>query len=118
MNLDANPTIQELQELLRRCDDRAGHHVLWVSKAGDVAIARLPKNEPAINFNELHPEMQMRCETFLAGNEYVGPEAAESTAWVAELLDSLLREWGRVKGTPAVGYADQYCWAGLDTDDP
>jgi hypothetical protein len=46
--------------------------------------------------------MQMRYETFLAGNEYVGPEAADDDEWVAELFDSLLREWPRAKGKPDV----------------
>jgi hypothetical protein len=118
MNLNANPTIQELQELLRQCDDRAGNHILWVNKIGDVAIVWLPKNKPTDGFDEQHPDMQMRCETFLAGNEYVGPEAAAYKDWVVELLNSLLRKWHEVKGTPSVGYIDQYCWSGLDTDDP
>jgi hypothetical protein len=117
MNLDHNPTKEELRELLRRCDDWAGNHILWVRKTGEVAIARLPANDPGVRFDQQHPEMQMRCETFEAGNEYVGSDAAQDEDWVAELYDSLLREWSRAKGKPGIGYIDQYCWAGLDKDD-
>ena len=46
--------------------------------------------------------MQIRFETFLAGNEYVGPEAAQDDEWIAELLDRLLQEWSRAKGRPEV----------------
>lgn len=44
MNLNNNPTANELSELIAACDDNAGHHVLWVSKSGDVAITLLENN--------------------------------------------------------------------------
>ena len=37
----------------------------------------------------------MRFETFLAGNEYVGPEAADDSEWISELFDRLVTEWRR-----------------------
>src|SRR5438034_1059892 len=41
MNLSANPTKEQLRKLLQSCDDRAGHHVLWVAR-GKTAY-RYPK---------------------------------------------------------------------------
>jgi hypothetical protein len=104
MNLDANPSIEELRELVKRCDDSAGHHVLWVKKSGEVIISCIPKNQTPDEIQEDHPDMQLRMETFLAGNEYVGPEAADDCDWISELFESLRKEWQKAKGKAEVAY--------------
>jgi len=114
MNLNANPTREQLRELLEQCDDTAGHHVVWVKRNGDVVISTIRhsyvdiakiRDEPTvIGFQQDHPEMQLRCETFLAGNEYVGPEAAANDEWVSEFFDALLNAWQNKKGMPEVAY--------------
>ena len=53
--------------------------------------------------------MQMRYETFLAGNEYVGPEAAADDEWIRELFESLLKEWPKAKGRSEVAHLDPFC---------
>jgi hypothetical protein len=114
MNLDNHPTPEQLRDLLARCDDRAGNHVVWVKRNGDVEISviqhprvdvRRIQNEPAVlKLQEEHPEMQMRCETFLKGNQYVGPEAAADDEWLAEFLDILVSGCQKAKGLPEVVY--------------
>lgn len=104
MNLNRNPSVEELRSLLRQGDDSAGHHVLWVKRTGDVELSRIPKDNSPVGFEKAQPEMQMRFETFLAGNEYVGPEAADDEEWVRELFDSLLKEWPEAKAKPEVAY--------------
>lgn len=108
MNLENSPTVEELCELIKECDDEAGHHVLWVTKNGDVRVSRVPKDKTPVDFEEAEPEMQLRYETFEAGNGYVGPEAAEDEGWVNQLFDALVNEWPKVKGKPAVEYVDQF----------
>lgn len=108
MNLDRSPTVDQLRELLRQCDDSAGHHVLWVTKDGEVVVTRIPADRATAGFEQRHPEMQMRCETFLAGNEYVGPEAADDTSWVTELFERLLNEWPGAKGKAGVTSLDRF----------
>jgi hypothetical protein len=108
MNLDRNPTIEQLRELVRQCDDSAGHHVLWVKKTGDVEISRIPGDQTPVGFEKAHPEMQLRLETFQAGNEYVGPEAASDDDWISELFESLRKEWQKAKGKPGVAYIDKF----------
>jgi hypothetical protein len=102
MNVNTNPTPEQLRDLIRECDDSAGNHVLWVKKTGEVKLSAVPVNQTPDGFERDHPDMQIRFETFLAGNEYVGPDAARDDEWIAELLDRLLQEWSRAKGRPEV----------------
>src|SRR5215203_86342 len=92
MNLNNNPTIDQLRELIRSGADTAAHHVLWVNKSGEVELLQIPRDWPPVGFEKAHPDMQMRVETFLAGNEYVGPEAAADNEWITELFTNLINE--------------------------
>jgi hypothetical protein len=98
MNLDANPTREQLRELLAGCDDTAGRHLLWVNRKGDVGIDRLQVNGAAQG--PVRPDVQISYEVFLAGNEYVGAEAAADDEWVTEVFERLCEEWQRLKGAP------------------
>jgi hypothetical protein len=95
MNLNDHPTIEQLRELIRQADDRAGHHLLWVSKTGEIELSRMPAGSTPARFQADHPEMELRHELFLAGNEYVGPQAAADDEYVTQLFDSLLRSTTR-----------------------
>ncbi len=106
MNMNNNPTPDQLRDLLRPCNDRAGHHVLWVTKAGDVRLTRLPKDCTPAEFEQNQPDMQLRLETFQAGNDYVGGAAAADHQWVTQLFDWLTRAWGEAQGKPSVVYRD------------
>ncbi|MBW5824045.1 hypothetical protein H0I68_03065 [Yersinia kristensenii] len=92
MNLNNNPTTQEFSTLIAACNDTAGHHILWVSKTGDVAITQLVDENP-IGFEKNTPSMAMRYETFQQGNDYVGKNAAQDHGYVSRLLNTLLSEW-------------------------
>jgi len=100
MNMNANPSIAQLRELVRQCDDVAGHHVLWVKKSGEVEISRIPRDQAPAAFEGTHPDMQLRFVTFQAGNEYVGPDAASDDDWISELFENLANEWEKAKGKP------------------
>jgi hypothetical protein len=104
MNLNAAPTQEQLRDLLASGDDRTGHHVLWVSRTGDVHLTRLPPGASPAQFEERHPEMQLRYEAFEKGNEYVGPAAGDDGDWVSQLFDSLLSEWPRAAGKAGAAY--------------
>lgn len=106
MNLNNNPTHEQLRDLLRDCDDMAGHHLLWVKKNGEVKLSRIPVRDDPASFHDAN--MRLRCETFLAGNEYVGPEAADDDRWVSELFDRLLEEWPKAKANPEVAYVGKF----------
>jgi hypothetical protein len=108
MNLETSPTADQLRDLLAQCNDRAGSHVLWATRSGDLAVTRLEKRSSVSAFEQAHPEMQARFATFLPGNEYVGPDAAADEDWVKELFDRLVRAWPKAKGRPEVVHLDLY----------
>lgn len=98
MNLNDSPTLEQFRDLLRRHDDHAGHHVLWVREDGEVMITRLDKGgsrrQPP-TFDA--PDMRLRYGTFPVGYEYVGEEAAEDRWWTSELFANMVRHWAKVK---------------------
>jgi len=108
MNMNTNPSISQLRDLLKKCDDTAGHHVLWVKKNGDVVISRITGDPAPAAFDKEHPEMRMRYETFLVGNEYVGADAADDDDWVSELFENLRAEWAKARGESGVRYIEEF----------
>jgi hypothetical protein len=108
MNLNGNPTKEELRRLVSQQDDRRGHHVLWVSDSGEVHLSLVPADLTPVGFQQAHPEMRLRYETFQRGNEYVGPAAAEDDEWISQLFDHLVKQWGKAKSKAGVEYIDLF----------
>jgi hypothetical protein len=100
MNVNHKPTIEQLAALLRACSDTAAHHILWVAKDGEVRVTPLPNGMYPADFGN-RPDLRLRHETFVAGNGYVGPAAADDTSYVAELLADLVSGWR--DGTDYIG---------------
>jgi hypothetical protein len=100
MNMNHNPTREQLSALLATCDDTADHHVLWVAKDGEVHVTPLGDDSPP-SFDR-RPDVLFRHETCGAGHGYVGSAAAANKKYVHDLYDELVREW--VDGR--TGYSD------------
>lgn len=107
MNLNQNPTIDQLRELMARCHDKRAHHVLWVAQNGDVRIDPLPGDRTPVGFEAGTPDMKMRFETFAQGNDYVGFQAAHSE-FAERLFKGLLKNWPDAIGKGGVHYVDRY----------
>lgn len=108
MNLNRAPSIEQLKSLLAACNDEEGHHILWVSKTGEVHVSVLPEELGPIEFEESKPEMALRYETFQCGNDYVGLNAASDEELVSRLFRSLIAEWERGVGSHSVEYIDSF----------
>ena len=95
MNLNNNPTMDQLRDLLRPWDDRAAHHVLWVDHAGEVHITAMERTSrrPPPPPQEVLDNAVVRFETLWASKGYVGPEGAASDEWVADAFNWLMRDW-------------------------
>jgi hypothetical protein len=102
MNMNNNPTKEELQALLRACDDTAGGHILWVSRSGEVQIILLTRETAAKWAGRMGNEIQFRYETYGSGNDYVGENAANDDRYVSSLFKKLLTDWQEDKR----GYID------------
>ena len=105
MNLNDNPTMDRLRDLLRPLDDRAAHHVLWVDHSGEVHITKVEKKWPVPPPpQDVLNKAIVRFETFEAGNGYVGPLAASDDEWVTDAFEWLAGDWStaQVKGTPVM----------------
>lgn len=89
MNMNDNPTANELAELLGAQDDRAGEHVLWIDEAGHVHMS-------------LHagPNVRVEYAPFEAGVGFVGADAALDRELVGDLLASLVEQWASAATAP------------------
>jgi hypothetical protein len=94
MNLSRNPTIEQLRDLLKSCDDNAGHHVIWVGYDGEVHITLLDEDStPGHRAEAMGNQIRFRYETRQRDNGYVGPEAAQDGEHLRLLFRDLLRDW-------------------------
>jgi hypothetical protein len=104
MNLNNNPTKEQLAELLRPLDDRAAHHVLWVDRGGEVHVTPMPKTSrrPPPPPPEVLDNALVYIEPFWAGNGYVGAAGAANDEWLTDALNWLVRDWAvaKVSGEP------------------
>jgi hypothetical protein len=60
MNLNNNPTIDQLAQLFAVRKDSLDDHLLWVSQTGEVRLDRLPPNTIEDEFEEHLPSMRAR----------------------------------------------------------
>jgi len=94
MNLTQNPTQAELKQLLMKCDDKAGHHIIWVDHQGEVRISLILEGNTPANFARENAErIKFRLETFGIGNDYTGATAASDKEWVERLYKALNNLW-------------------------
>jgi hypothetical protein len=66
MNLNNNPTIDQLAQLFAARKDSLDDHLLWVSQTGEVRLDRLPPNTVEDEFEEHLPSMPASRSTAVA----------------------------------------------------
>jgi len=72
-------------------DDKAGHHMFWVSMDGDVSLDMIPEDMTPVEYaKSLEDGMQFRLETMQEGNDYVGPQAAKDQKWTDRVFRALM----------------------------
>lgn len=86
LNLDS------LRLAIGKCDDQAGHHLIWIDQQGRIWITRLPAGAPPNQWISQHQSrIAERLEVFARGHGYVGDGAAADAKHMEELL-SRIRE--------------------------
>ena len=89
MNLNDNPTIDQLAELFALRKDSLDDHLLWVSQSGEVRLDRLPPNTIEDDFQAHLPTMHPRVKVYRRGQGYVATKAAADTQFVGRMLQPL-----------------------------
>lgn len=100
MNLDRNPSRGQLAAMLTECIDEDHHHIVWVDSDGEVHLTSLPDDLTPLGYQRSQPTMRVRFETLLAGNDWVGPNAAVHDEWIGDLFVRLLEGWQDSKSLP------------------
>ncbi|MDB6052447.1 MAG: hypothetical protein JWR17_5193 [Pseudomonas sp.] len=109
MNLNNQPTIQELAQLFASQKDSLDCHILWVCDAGDVHIDRLADKAGEGEFEQSNPKMRARLKMYRRGQGYVGKKAAADENFMGQVLQTLTREWRSLDNTSRVRVVDSYC---------
>lgn len=78
-------TLEEFRKLIASADDSRDNQIR-IKKDGTIYISQVVG---AVNIEDLHS----RYETYDAGNDYVGPNAAQDEAYVKRLYDEIKRNW-------------------------
>ncbi|OCT29779.1 hypothetical protein [Pseudomonas putida] len=107
MNLNNNPTIDQLARLFAARKDSLDDHLLWVSQTGEVRLDRLPANTVE-DESDLHmpDSMCARFKVYRRGQGYVGKKAAADTQFVERVLMTLQQEWPAAREQQAVKVID------------
>ena len=94
MNLNKEPTIDELKELISKCDDENYNHIIWVAKNGTVHIYTTTLSNPTRTFeSEKGKVLQFWKGVYFKGNNYFELEASNDSEYLQELYDNLVKNW-------------------------
>lgn len=94
MNLNRNPTKEELQALLAACDDGEGIHVLWVERLGEVQVTLLLTETDVEWLKGIdHEKVQFHYKSYAKNDGYVGKAASADDMYIVTLFEKLLRDW-------------------------
>jgi hypothetical protein len=108
MNLNQTPTKDQLKALLSAAHDDDDHHILWVDISGEVRVTPLGDEITPAGWEGKQPSTALRYETFVAGNGYVGADAAADDSHVDRLYRSLVSEWADRKPADGARYIDHF----------
>jgi hypothetical protein len=93
MNLNKQPTIDELSQLFAARKDSLDNHILWVCQEGEVYIDPLASGVPEEEFINNHPNMRTRLLMYRRGHGWVGKKAAADKKFMSDVLQTLHDAW-------------------------
>ncbi len=93
MNLDYNPTLDQLCQLIASVDDAQDSHILFVTKRGDVHLSVFSANTTTGSDYANEDTLQFVLDTFMIGQGYVGRQATQDPEWMDELFSELILHW-------------------------
>ncbi|MBF7141300.1 MULTISPECIES: hypothetical protein [Pseudomonas] len=108
MNLNNQPTVDQLAQLLAVRKDRNDSHILWVCEAGNVHVEALGPLSEETQFEQQRPAMCARLRTYRRGLGYVGKKAAADRHFVSQVLNTLTQAWQTRTSGSGIHVIDRY----------
>ncbi|MFC3606367.1 hypothetical protein [Stutzerimonas tarimensis] len=109
MNLNKQPTLDDLARLFAQRKDKYDSHILWVCESGEVRLDTLPPEVAEDEFVKRTPSMRARFRTYRRGGGYVGKKAAADRDFMGRLYQTLHQQWLASQSAPKVTFIDRYC---------
>lgn len=109
MNLNDQPTLDELAQLFAARKDKQESHILWISECGEVHLDSLAPEVDEKEFEQRTPSMRARLRTYHRGKGYVGKKAAADKEFIGRVYQTLQQEWPAARNKPEVAFIDRYC---------
>ncbi|MGY2291271.1 hypothetical protein ACW9H6_15750 [Pseudomonas sp. SDO528_S397] len=108
MNLNNQPTIDELAEMFAAQKDTLDDHILWVGKSGQVHIDCVAPHTLEADFDKNNHELAARLKMYRRGQGYVGKRAAADHQFIEQVFDTLNHAWRSFKDNSRVNVVDRY----------
>ncbi|MCK9798342.1 hypothetical protein BK634_15585 [Pseudomonas chlororaphis] len=109
MNLNNQPTIDELAHLFAKQKDSLDSHILWIAKSGQVHIDCLSPHAHEQEFDESQQDLAARLKMYRRGQGYVGKKAAADKDFIGQVLETLKTEWQALQNKSEVRVIDRFC---------
>ncbi|WP_095146838.1 hypothetical protein [Pseudomonas sp. Irchel s3b6] len=109
MNLNKQPTIDELARMFAAHKDSHDSHILWIAESGQVHIDCLSPHAHEAEFEQNKRDLRARLKMYRRGQGYVGKKAAADKDFVGRVLATLTQEWQNLQSRPDVSVIDRYC---------
>ena len=108
MNLNNQPTVNELARLFAAQKDTLNDHILWISKAGDVCLERVTSCKEETEFEKDRPHMRAHLKMYRRGQGYVGKKAAADKDFMSQVLQTLTLTWEKAQTEPTLVKVNSY----------
>jgi hypothetical protein len=108
MNLNNQPTIDELAEMFAAQKGTLDDHILWIGKSGEVKIDCLAPHTEEAEFDRNNRELAARLKMYRRGQGYVGKKAAADRNFIEQVFDTLNNAWESFKDSSQVKVIDRY----------
>ncbi|AIC19452.1 MULTISPECIES: hypothetical protein [Pseudomonas] len=109
MNLNNQPTIDELARMFAAQKDKHDSHILWIAKSGQVHIDCLSPHAHEEEFDKNNQDLLARLKMYRRGQGYVGKKAAADRDFIGRVLDTLKNEWQSLQNKSEVRVIDRFC---------
>ncbi|MEB0045922.1 MULTISPECIES: hypothetical protein [unclassified Pseudomonas] len=107
MNLNNQPTIDELARMFAAQKDSQDSHILWISKSGQVHIDCLSPHAHEEEFDKNNHNLLARLKMYRRGQGYVGKKAAADKDFIGRVLQTLKHAWASMQNQNEVRVIDQ-----------